>query len=149
MRDGSRKGNGRDDMGGFTFAGIDDGPIAFTSVNVGQRNLILEAMVSARVKWVVRASDCPDCMYAHVTRASVLHSLREARKTVEREPTFFLNSPIRWSHSASSREAFFGVVDALLAEMLLVTAPTVVILDDFTYCEHPRMGKKKRRGRGV
>jgi hypothetical protein len=134
-------------MGGFTFHSLTRGPIAFTTVGFEPRRLVLEAMVAVNVGWEVVGKDCPDCMFAEITRASAVRALESARLYACRNPKFLLNDPVRWKGGKTSREIFFSVIGTILEELNNLEDEVVVIEDDYLYCEHERMKTPKRRRR--
>jgi hypothetical protein len=132
-------------MGGFSFETIERGP--FATVEIYGRNLVLEAMVAVDAGWVIRGEECPDCMYAHITRASAVHALTLARAHVEKTPRMFARDRTRWVGGGTTREVFFRTIDYLLEELEQVTDPVIIITDDYKLCEHPKMRKPKTRVR--
>jgi hypothetical protein len=50
-----------------------------------------------------------------------------------------------WKSGKQSREVFFDIVDVLLEEVNDYDGDTIVVLDDGLLCEHPRLGKKRRK----
>lgn len=132
-------------MGGLTFESPKRGPIAFTTLGAEQRRLLLEAMVATEVYWETAGDDCPDCLYACVTRASVLKALEAARLHACRNQTFLKDDPIVWHGHSTSREIFFSIVHTLVEELKAVEDEVLIVTDDFTYCEHPNIKPKKKR----
>lgn len=134
-------------MGGFTFHSPVRGPIAWTTTGPQQRRLVLEAMVGAGVGWDVAGDSCPDCMYAHITRAGAIAALEKARLYGFRTPDLFTDDPVRWASGKSSREVFFSIVKGLLEELSDIEDEVIVIEDDYLLCEHPQMTSPKPRRR--
>lgn len=132
-------------MSGFTLAKETGEPLAYTTVGMAQRNLILEAMDKADVRWKETGPACPDCLYSTTTRSSILFSLTAARRFVELLPRMFATDRTPWKSGRQSREVFFDVVDVLLEELGEYDGDTIVVLDDGLLCEHPRLGKKRRK----
>jgi hypothetical protein len=135
-------------VGGFTFHSTVRGPIAWTTIGIQQRRLVLEGMVGAKAGWDVAGDSCPECMYAHITRASAIKALKAAQLYGFRNQKFLADDEVRWKSGASSREVFFSVVKGLLEELEAIDDKVIVIEDDYVYCEHPKMqSPKRRRGR--
>lgn len=134
-------------MGGFSFRSLRSGPIAWTTVGLQQRRLVLEAMVASGAGWEVSGESCPECMYAHVTRASALRALEKARLHAFRNPTFLADDPVAWKSGKSSREVFFEILKVLLEELAAIEDEVIVIEDDYLHCTHPKMTSPKDRRR--
>lgn len=135
-------------MGGFTFHSPTRGPIAWTTIGLQQRRLVLEGMVGAGVGWEIAGDSCPDCMYAHITRAGAIKALEKARLYGFRNPDFLADDSVVWKSGKSSREVFFSIIKGLLEELEEVEEDVIVIEDDYLHCEHLRMtSPKSRRGR--
>lgn len=132
-------------VSGFTLAKETGEPIAYTTVGMAQRNLIFAAMDKADVRWKATGPACPDCLYSTTTRSSILFSLTAARRFVELLPRMFTNDRTPWKSGKPTRDVFFDIVDVLLEEMNEYEGDTVLVLDDGLLCEHPRLGKKRRK----
>ncbi len=137
----------RDPMSGMTFSSPTRGPIAWTTIGREPLRLLLEGMVGADLGWEIAGKHCPDCMYAEVTREGALKALEAARLYACRNPKFLLDDPMRWKKSANSRVVFFQVVNGLLEELSSIDDEVIEVLDDWHYCEHPKMKTLKRRRR--
>lgn len=135
-------------MSGFTFHSLTRGPIPWTTIGLQQRRLVLEGMVASGAGWEIAGEDCPDCMYAHITRAGAIKALEKARLYGFRHRDFLADDEARWASGKSSREVFFSIVAGLLEELGDIEDEVIVITDDYTACDHPRLtSPKSRRGR--
>lgn len=132
-------------MSGFTLARETGEPIAYTTVGMAQRNLIFAAMDKADVRWKATGPACPDCIYMTTTRSEVLFSLTASRRFVELLPRMFASDRTSWTSKKQTREVFFDIVDGLLEEVHDYDGDTIIVLDDGLLCEHPRLGKKRRK----
>lgn len=127
---------------GLTFATEARGP--FATILPPQRKLLLDAMKAAGVGWVVRAKDCPDCQYAHVTRASVAHVCKKVREHVVANPKYLARDTVRWKNGGTSRDVLLRVVDYLSEEAKALSDAVVIVEDDLKMCDHSNVGKRKR-----
>lgn len=132
-------------MSGLTLAKETGEPIAYTTIGRAQRNLIFDAMDKADVRWKATGPACPDCLYMTTTRSAIVFSLTASRRFVELMPRMFANDRTIWTSKKQTRTVFFDIVDVLLEEMNNYDGETVVVLDDGLLCEHPRLGKKRRK----
>ena len=132
-------------MSGFTLAKETGEPIAYTTVGMAQRNLLFDAMDKADVRWKATGLACPDCIHMTTTRSEILFSLTASRRFVELLPRMFTSDRTHWKSGKQTREVFFDIVDVLLEELNTYDGDTIVVLDDGLLCEHPRLGKKRRK----
>lgn len=132
-------------MSGFTLAKETGEPLAYTTVGGAQRNLIFAAMDKADVRWKATGPACPDCIHMTTTRSAILFSLTASRRFVELMPRMFADDRTPWTSKQQTRAVFFSIVDVLLEELNDYDGDTIVVLDDGLLCEHPRLGKKRRK----
>ena len=131
---------------GFSLETLREGP--FLSVGQAHRKLIEAAMRKTGVGWVVRGEDCPDCLHAHVTRASAEHVFKTISKYARETPAFLARDPQPWERGKSSRDVFLGMMPLLLAEIATIKDDIVVLVDGYKYCEHPKKAKVKTYVKG-
>lgn len=134
---------------GLTLATEARGPYA--TILHPHRQLLIDAMKAAGVGWVVRGKDCPDCLYAHVTRASVLYVLQKVSEHVVANPRYLVRDKIQWKGGkTTSRLVLLSTIAYLQEETLDVSAATVIIEDDYRMCDHAGIAraaaaKKKKK----
>lgn len=132
-------------MSGLTLAKETGEPIAYTTIGMAQRNLVFAAMDKADVRWKATGLACPDCIYMTTTRSAILFSLTASRRFVELMPRMFTSDRTHWTSKKQTRAVFFDTVDVLLEELNDYDGDNIVVLDDGLLCEHPRLGKKRRK----
>lgn len=134
---------------GFSIVDPVEGPVC--TFNMPQRQLIARAMKELGLALVVRGDDCHDCLYAQVTRASVVHVM-ETLLTKRESIADVLNADkIRWTSGRRSSDVLGSLAFDALREVAGLPSSVVEVWDNYRLCEHTsiKTARRKRRTKPI
>lgn len=130
---------------GFSIVDPVEGPVV--TISYSQRQLISRAAKQLGLALVVHGPDCPACLYAHVTRASVLHVMRSLITKVSSVAATLDADEVRWTSGRKTSEVLVSLAQTTIAEVEPLTSTTVEIWDNYRLCDHEAMKAVKRKRR--
>ena len=130
---------------GFSIVDPIEGPVV--TFNLAQRRLIADATKRLGLALVVHGDECPSCLFAHVTRASVIHVMKTLAAKTPSIAAALDEDKVRWSSGRKTSEVLLVLTQTAISEMESLNSPVVEVWDNYKSCEHPQMKAVRRKRR--